>query len=112
VHEGTPTPLTYGAPVADAEGSSPDKPAVAVEAATPAQFFSTINGVRFDLHALYEAIDNGDPGVSEEPYRTFIVNKERRQALVDKGFIAVNNGNVEVLKVPEDLELFTAMMEE
>jgi len=100
VHEGEPRAIPYGAARTSEEGVQAPamSPAddvgpgphvgVPTKESNPHDFLSAIEGARFDFHAMYEAIK--DSGLDQEPWRTLVVNDEKRQALFTHGFIALN----------------------
>lgn len=93
VYEGTPPQFTYGG---GATATAPTDAEVvegpAAQIPSPAQFFTAIDGVRADFHALHEALATN--GADVEPYRTMAIGSQGRQNLVNKGIIEVGSDQI------------------
>lgn len=94
VYDGTPAKITYKGRTAatreagEATGAD-DGTTADPDPADPQVFFDAIAGRRLQLADLNEACS--DPALRVEPYRTLIATRSGRQALVDKGYVSVED---------------------
>ncbi len=80
------------------------------EPADTTEFFAAIEGRRLRLADLHEAV-KGNPALMVDPYRTLIATTTGRQALVEKGFISLDDDKTIVLEDLPDLDMLVELAE-
>lgn len=115
VYDGpTPTRITYKSRTAVSreagEATGADGEVEEPEPADPQDFFDAIEGRRLQLADLNEACSV--PGLRVEPYRTLIATRSGRQALIDQGYVSVDETKTITVETVPTLDELTELAEQ